>query len=181
MTGTENRLIQKSKKVWPPLQAGKRAAEQHCWVCPCTLMVSRWRIHVLIHSNKFMSIGTWGGPGSIPRLGVICGLSLLVLYPSPRGFLRVLRFPLSLSLYIVNAWRWVWNWTSSFVSCFCPYFWPLPCTKHTKDNQSNPLIKLCATNLPARAKRKQKIVQGHGQFNIDCNNIVLAFESSKVS
>ena len=47
--------------------------------------------------------------------------------------------------------------------------------------QSNPLIKLCATNLRARAKRKQKIVQGHGQFNIHCNNIVLAFESYKVS
>ena len=35
------------------------------------------------------------GPGSIPRLGVICGLSLLVLYSAPRGFLRVLQFPLS--------------------------------------------------------------------------------------
>ena len=35
------------------------------------------------------------GPGSIRRLGVICGLSLLVLYSAPRGFLRVLRFPLS--------------------------------------------------------------------------------------
>ena len=35
------------------------------------------------------------GPGSIPRLGVICGLSLLVLYSAPRGFLQVLRFPLS--------------------------------------------------------------------------------------
>ena len=35
------------------------------------------------------------GPGSLPRLGVICGLSLLVLYSAPRGFLRVLRFPLS--------------------------------------------------------------------------------------
>ena len=46
-----------------------------------------------------------------------------------------------------------------------------------EDNQSNPSIKLCATNLRTRAKRKQKIVQGHGQFNIDCNNIVLAFES----
>ena len=43
------------------------------------------------------------------------------------------------------------------------------------DNQSNLSIKLCATNLRARAKRKQKIEQGHGQFNIDCNNIVLAF------
>ena len=32
------------------------------------------------------------GPGSIPRLGVIYGLSLLVLYSEPRGFLRVLRF-----------------------------------------------------------------------------------------
>jgi len=35
------------------------------------------------------------GPGSIPRSGVICGLSLLVLFSAPRGFLRVLRFPLS--------------------------------------------------------------------------------------
>ena len=35
------------------------------------------------------------GPSSIPRLGVICGLSLLVLYSAPRGFLRVLRFLLS--------------------------------------------------------------------------------------
>ena len=35
------------------------------------------------------------GPGSIPPLGVICGSSLLVLYSAPRGFLRVLRFPLS--------------------------------------------------------------------------------------
>ena len=26
------------------------------------------------------------GPGLIPRLGVICGLSLLVLYSAPRGF-----------------------------------------------------------------------------------------------
>ena len=33
------------------------------------------------------------GPGSIPGLGVIYGLSLLlVLVSSPRGFLRVLRF-----------------------------------------------------------------------------------------
>ena len=35
------------------------------------------------------------GPGSISRLGVICGLSLLVLYSATRGFLRVLQFPLS--------------------------------------------------------------------------------------
>ena len=48
-----------------------------------------------------------------------------------------------------------------------------------EDSQSNPSIKLCATNLQTRAKGKQKIVQGHGQFNIDCN-IVLAFEGSKV-
>ena len=26
------------------------------------------------------------GPGSIPRLGVICGLRLLVLFSAPRGF-----------------------------------------------------------------------------------------------
>ena len=35
------------------------------------------------------------GAGSIPISGVICGLSLLVLYSAPRGFLWVLRFPLS--------------------------------------------------------------------------------------
>ena len=46
---------------------------------------------------------------------------------------------------------------------------------------TNQILKLCATNLQTRAKRKQKIVQGHGQFNIDCDNIVLAFEGSKVS
>ena len=32
------------------------------------------------------------GPGSIPRLGVICGLSLLVLYSAVRGFPGVLQF-----------------------------------------------------------------------------------------
>ena len=34
------------------------------------------------------------GSGSIPRFGVICGLSLWVLYYAPRGFLRVVQFPL---------------------------------------------------------------------------------------
>ena len=34
-------------------------------------------------------------PRLIPRSGVKCGLSLLVLFSAPRGFLRVLRFPLS--------------------------------------------------------------------------------------
>ena len=43
------------------------------------------------------------GPGSIPRSGVKCGLSLLVLFSAPRGFLRVLRFPLSPETKI-------WNW-----------------------------------------------------------------------
>ena len=34
------------------------------------------------------------GPGSIPGLGIICGLSLLLVrvIPAPRVFLRVLRF-----------------------------------------------------------------------------------------
>ena len=50
-----------------------------------------------------------------------------------------------------------------------------------EDNQSNPSIKLCATNLRSRAKQKQKIVQGHPQFNIDCDNFGFTFESSKVS
>ena len=39
-------------------------------------------------------------PGSIPRLGAIYGLSLLVLYSEPRGFLRVLRFLLSSKTYV---------------------------------------------------------------------------------
>ena len=39
------------------------------------------------------------GQGSIPRLGVICGLSLLVLYSAPRGFSPVL------SSLGVQAWR----------------------------------------------------------------------------
>ena len=67
---------------------------------------------------------------------------------------------------------------------FVRIFWPWPCTKHTffrYDNQSNPSIKLWATNLGTRARPKQKIVQGHGQFNIDCDNIVIAFEGFNVS
>ena len=43
-----------------------------------------------------------------------------------------------------------------------------------EDNQSKPSIKLCATNLRTRAKRKQKIVHCYG-------NIVLAFEDFKFS
>ena len=34
------------------------------------------------------------GSGLIPRSGVKCGLSLLILFSAPRGFLRVLWFPL---------------------------------------------------------------------------------------
>ena len=36
-----------------------------------------------------------GRPGSIPRSGVKCGLSLLILFSATRGLLRVLRLPLS--------------------------------------------------------------------------------------
>ena len=50
-----------------------------------------------------------------------------------------------------------------------------------EDNQSNPWIKLCSTNLQTRVKQKEKIVQGQGQLNIDCDNIVPAFEGFKVS
>ena len=34
------------------------------------------------------------GPGSIPRLGIICGMSFFFPYSAPRGFLSVLWFPL---------------------------------------------------------------------------------------
>ena len=60
---------------------------------------------------------------------------------------------------------------------FLCFFFGLDSAQNTifflEDNHSNPLIKLCATNLQTRAKRKQKIVLGHCQFNIDCNNIDL--------
>ena len=35
------------------------------------------------------------GPGLIPSSGIICELSLLVLFYALRGFLQVLQFPLS--------------------------------------------------------------------------------------
>ena len=65
---------------------------------------------------------------------------------------------------------------------FLSVFLALTRTKHIffrYDNPSNPSIKLCVTNLGTHARPKQKIVQGHGQFNIDCDNIVLAFEGFK--
>ena len=51
------------------------------------------------------------GLGSIPRLGVICGLSLLVLYSAPRGFSPVL------SSLGVQGWR-------SGESTRLPPMWP---------------------------------------------------------
>ena len=50
-----------------------------------------------------------------------------------------------------------------------------------EDNQPNPSIKVGATNVQTHAKWKQKIVQGHGQFNINCHNTDLAFGGFKVS
>ena len=72
----------------------------------------------------------------------------------------------------------------SFCFMFLSVFLALTVYKHTflrEDIQSILSIKLCATNLRTRAKQKQKIVHCHGQFNIDCDNIALAFESFKVS
>ena len=65
----------------------------------------------------------------------------------------------------------------SFCFMFLSVFLALTVHKHTflrEDNQSILSIKLCATNLRTRAKQKQKIVHCHCQFNIDCDNIVLA-------
>ena len=72
------------------------------WCCPCQEENSR------LNNNSIKGVrgcrdgavvralaSHQCGPGSIPGLGVICGLSLLVLYSAPRGFLRALRFPLS--------------------------------------------------------------------------------------
>ena len=47
------------------------------------------------------------GPGSIPRLGVICGLSLLVLYSAQKGSSPMLRFsPFSLQCPQLVLQRW---------------------------------------------------------------------------
>ena len=67
-------------------------------------------------------------------------------------------------------------------------------TNHTFFPEHNLSIKLCATNLQTHAKRKQKIVQGHGLSSMPplsirkslrtwlyCDNIVLAFDGFKVS
>ena len=58
--------------------------------------VREWGIQVenssVLALYSFRQQGWRGGgsthlpPGSIPRLGVICGLSLLVFYSAPRGF-----------------------------------------------------------------------------------------------
>ena len=47
--------------------------------CPSTYGEQVWRSVRALASHQC-------GPGSIPGLGVICGLSLLVLYSAPRGF-----------------------------------------------------------------------------------------------
>ena len=56
------------------------------------------------------------GPGSIPRLGVISGLSLfLVHYSAPRGFLRVLRFS-----HLVKNQHLIWfalTWVDFNLQC----------------------------------------------------------------
>ena len=72
----------------------------------CTIFgVSSLHNNLSSHHNNSLGVQGWRsgestrlhqcGSGSIPRSGVKCGLSLLVLFSAPRGFLRVLRFPLS--------------------------------------------------------------------------------------
>ena len=51
------------------------------------------------------------------------------------------------------------------------------------DTITNQILRLNYARLiwePMRDQNK-KIAQGHGQFNIDCDNIFLAFEGFKVS
>ena len=63
----------------------------------CTQFKCCTQLNVVPNSNpgcrdgavvRTLASHQWG-PGSILRLSVICGLSLLVLYSAPRGFLRV--------------------------------------------------------------------------------------------
>ena len=65
-----------------------------------------------------------------------------------------------------------------FFHVFVRIFGLDPAQKHAffrEDNQSNPSVKSCATNLQTRAKRNPMIVQDHDQFIIDYDNIVLDF------
>ena len=55
------------------------------FVCPCCRSSFGYkgsRVGVVVRALAFHQCV----PGSIPGLGVICGLSLLVLYSAPRGF-----------------------------------------------------------------------------------------------
>ena len=71
----------------------------------------------------------------------------------------------------------------SFCFIFLSVFFGLDGAQNTPFSEkiTNLSIKLCASNLRTRAKQKPKILHCQGQFNIDCDNIVLAFEGFKVS
>ena len=50
-----------------------------------------------------------------------------------------------------------------------------------EDNQSNIFRLNYAQLICETVRSEKKIVQGHGQFNNECDNIVLPFEGFKVS
>ena len=92
--------------VFLPHQNWLPAYSIRLWCCaPRTWVVFRGRAPSRLHSSFGPTSLSCAlvralashqcGPGLIPGLGVICGLSLLVLYSAPRGFLRALRFPLA--------------------------------------------------------------------------------------
>ena len=86
--------MRKSKSIFPvdvrlTLKIRLSIIHLKCWfVCDKVIGVQGWRSG---ESTRFPPM--WRG--SIPRSGVICGLSLLVVFSATRGFLRVFRFPLS--------------------------------------------------------------------------------------
>ena len=85
------------RKVGPWLDLGGSC----CWTL--LLDLGGGRVGLVVRALAFHQCV----PGSISALGVICGLSLLVLYSVMRGFLRVLRFSPLIKNHHLN-WLDLW-------------------------------------------------------------------------
>jgi len=60
----------------------------------------------------------------------ICRSQIISFWPGEALLWKPLSLCEKRSCTIVNRGEWLWNPTNFFVVCFCPLFWPWPCTKH---------------------------------------------------
>jgi len=76
-----------------PFKTVMRVEEKWVFICMLTKLIIIWgcRDGAVVRALASHQCGL----GSIPRSGVKCGLSWLVLFSAPRGFLWELQFPLS--------------------------------------------------------------------------------------